>query len=85
MSNVRKILCHAEFFCGRCGKPYLCMGLADWLDEKGVVADAVRLDRDICNDCDGADRKAEREAYNLSRKQAAWVRRHTPPPKPHRR
>lgn len=79
MSNVRKIMCHAEFACARCGKPYLCMAVAPWKDGAGVTGDAERCGRDICNDCDQADRESERKAYNLDRQRRAWARRHAHP------
>ena len=75
MTNVRIIMCHAEFACERCGNLYTTVALAPWVDGPGVTGDAERIGREICNDCDRADRDAEREAYNKSRRQAAWARR----------
>lgn len=75
MSNVRKIVCHAEFNCTRCGLPYTCMALAPWDDQHGVMGDGKRSGRDICNDCDQSEREVEREAYNKSRRQRAWAKR----------
>ncbi len=75
MSNVKRIICHAEFPCARCGKPYLCMSIAPWDDVAKVIGDGERIGKYICNDCDKADRDAERDEYNKAKRQAAWRRR----------
>jgi hypothetical protein len=79
MSNVRRILCHAEFTCERCGKPYTCMGLAEWEDGRGIVGDARRTGHEICNDCERADRVAEEKERHRSQEQRAWARKHRKP------
>jgi hypothetical protein len=75
MSNVKRVMCHAEFTCARCAKPYVCMAIAPWDDVLKVIGDGERIGREICNDCNAADREAERKAYNKSRQQSAWKRR----------
>jgi hypothetical protein len=75
LTNVRKILCHAEFACRRCSKPYLCMGLAPVNNLGQVSGNAERLGHEICNACEAADQEHERREYNRSRQQRAWVKR----------
>jgi hypothetical protein len=84
MSNVRKILCHAEFPCPKCGEPFLSMALAPWDPIRNVMGDAELIGQDECGECRDVERKAERDAYDLARERAAWVRKNTPTggPKP---
>lgn len=79
MSNIRKILCHAEFNCTSCGKPYLCMALAPVdprLPMLTVIGDAERTGLDICKECAAAEDAKEHDAWEarmkLRREQKKW-------------
>lgn len=76
MSNVRQVMCHAEFVCSRCLKSYTSMALAPVVMDR-IAGDAVRVGDDTCNDCRAIERNAENEAYKRARKQRDWVRKHS--------
>lgn len=76
MTNVRKILCHAEFPCDRCGKPHLRMAVVAYnpATEK-IEGNADHGGREeLCNGCTRADRDKEVAENRRSLQQRRWAR-----------
>lgn len=82
MSNVRKLMCHAEFTCVQCRKPFTSMAVVEiaFAQSNGALiprGDAVKCGPDKCADCMDAERERENAEYYrqqlIHRKQKQWA------------